>query len=84
MIASACDKIIAQPSTITGSIGVVSLKVSIGRWERGGASYVRTGFPVLFVLHSWRGGGMGDELILMYGRSRCNRRPCHPHEKARF
>ncbi|CAM9348876.1 unnamed protein product [Laminaria digitata] len=31
MIAAACDKIIAQPSTITGSIGVVSLKVSIGR-----------------------------------------------------
>eukprot|EP00904_Undaria_pinnatifida_P002385 jgi/Undpi1/12147/HiC_scaffold_5.g01823.m1 len=31
MIASACDKIIAQPSTITGSIGVVSLKLSVGR-----------------------------------------------------
>lgn len=29
MIAAACDKIVAQPTTITGSIGVVSGKVSI-------------------------------------------------------
>lgn len=31
MIASACDKIVAQPTTITGSIGVIVLKLSIKR-----------------------------------------------------
>lgn len=31
MIASACDKIVAQPTTITGSIGVIFLKLSIQR-----------------------------------------------------
>ncbi|CAM9556081.1 unnamed protein product [Ascophyllum nodosum] len=31
MIASACDTIVAQPTTITGSIGVVSVKLSIER-----------------------------------------------------
>ena len=31
MIASACDTIVAQPTTITGSIGVVSVKLSIAR-----------------------------------------------------
>lgn len=31
MIASACNYIVAQPTTITGSIGVVSLKMSVQR-----------------------------------------------------
>lgn len=31
MIAAACDKIVAQPTTITGSIGVISMKLSIAR-----------------------------------------------------
>lgn len=35
MIASACDKIVAQPTTITGSIGVIFLKLSIKRCEQG-------------------------------------------------
>ncbi|CAN0445010.1 unnamed protein product, partial [Hapterophycus canaliculatus] len=31
MIAAACDKIFAQPTTITGSIGVIAAKVSVKR-----------------------------------------------------
>eukprot|EP00903_Cladosiphon_okamuranus_P015752 g14538.t1 len=31
MIASACDTIVAQPTTITGSIGVIALKLSVQR-----------------------------------------------------
>lgn len=31
MIAAACDTIVAQPTTITGSIGVIAAKVSVQR-----------------------------------------------------
>lgn len=31
MIAAACDTIVAQPTTITGSIGVIALKLSVQR-----------------------------------------------------
>lgn len=31
MIAAACDTIVAQPTTITGSIGVIAVKLSVQR-----------------------------------------------------
>lgn len=33
MIAAACDTIVAQPTTITGSIGVIAAKLSVQRWD---------------------------------------------------